>query len=88
MKRVSDYIFDHLAETGTKHVFVITGGGAMFGGLDEYLHEETKLPVRVADDPRYAIVRGLERMFDTPLLLRRVMRQEPSLDLDLQSETI
>ncbi len=67
---------------------ILTGGGALFGGLDEYLHDETKLPVRVADDPRYAIVRGLEQMFETPLLLRRVMRQEPSLDLDLQSETI
>jgi hypothetical protein len=33
-------------------------------------------------------VRGLEQMFDTPLLLRRLMRQEPSLGLDLQSETI
>lgn len=30
MKRVADYIFDHLADTGTKHVFVLTGGGAMF----------------------------------------------------------
>jgi acetolactate synthase-1/2/3 large subunit len=30
MKRVADYIFDHLADTGTKHVFLITGGGAMF----------------------------------------------------------
>jgi rod shape-determining protein MreB len=67
---------------------ILTGGGALFGGLDEYLHDETKLPVRVADDPRYAIVRGLEQMFDTPLLLRRVMRQQPSLELDLQSETI
>ena len=30
MKRVADYIFDHLADVGTKHVFLITGGGAMF----------------------------------------------------------
>ena len=67
---------------------VLTGGGALFGGLEEYLREETKLPVRVADEPRYAIVRGLEQMFDTPLLLRRLMRHEASLDLDLQSETI
>ena len=28
--------------------------------------EETKLPVRIADEPRYAIVRGLEQMFDAP----------------------
>lgn len=67
---------------------ILTGGGALFGGLDEFLHEETQLPVRVADEPRYAIVRGLEQMFDTPLLLRRLLRQEASLDLDLQSEAI
>ena len=44
---------------------VLTGGGAQFGGLDDYLRVETKLPVRIADEPRYAIVRGLESMFDT-----------------------
>jgi rod shape-determining protein MreB len=43
---------------------VLTGGGAMFGGLDDYLRVETKLPVRIADEPRYAIVRGLENLFD------------------------
>src|SRR5271154_1308995 len=30
MKRVADYIFDHLADRGVKHVFLLTGGGAMF----------------------------------------------------------
>jgi acetolactate synthase I/II/III large subunit len=30
MKRVADYIFDHLADIGARHVFVLTGGGAMF----------------------------------------------------------
>jgi acetolactate synthase-1/2/3 large subunit len=29
-KRVADYIFDYLADTGTKHVFLMTGGHAMF----------------------------------------------------------
>ena len=67
---------------------ILTGGGALFGGLDQYLRDETKLPVRVADDPRYAIVRGLEQMFDAPLLLRRLMRQDPEALLDLQSEAI
>ena len=54
---------------------VLTGGGALFGGLGDYLHELTKLPVRIADEPRFAIVRGLEQMFDAPLLLRRLLRQ-------------
>src|SRR5208283_1833698 len=30
MKRVADYIFDYLADQGARHVFVLTGGGAMF----------------------------------------------------------
>ena len=66
---------------------ILTGGGALFGGLDEYLRAETKLPVRVADDPRYAIVRGLEQMFDEPLLMRRVMRQSEQLILEPEPET-
>jgi acetolactate synthase-1/2/3 large subunit len=41
MKRVADYIFDYLAETGTKDVFVITGGGAMF--LNDALGRCSKL---------------------------------------------
>jgi rod shape-determining protein MreB and related proteins len=57
---------------------ILTGGGAQIGGLDDYLRDETKLPVRIADEPRYAIVRGLEQMFNEPLWLRRVMRAEPS----------
>lgn len=62
---------------------ILTGGGAQFGGLDDYLRDETRLPVRVADEPKYAIVRGLEQMFDQPLLLRRLMRSGiPALDLE------
>lgn len=55
---------------------ILTGGGALISGLDDYFRDEAKLPVRIADEPRYAIVRGLEKMFDKPLLLRRLMRQE------------
>lgn len=63
---------------------VLTGGGAEFGGLDDYLRDETKLPVRIADEPRYAIVRGLEHMFEEPLLLRRLMRADPHSELALE----
>jgi rod shape-determining protein MreB len=54
---------------------IITGGGALFGGIDHFLHEQTGLPVRIADEPRYAIVRGLVLMFDQPLWLRQVLRR-------------
>jgi len=72
---------------------ILTGGGALLKGLDDYLSDRTRLDVRVADDPRYAMVRGLEQMFDEPLSLRRVMRWGPNQlmgmdrDLVLRSET-
>ena len=47
-----------------------------------FLQRETKLPVRMPDEPRYAIVSGLSQLFDEPLLLRRVARNEQSHLLD------
>ncbi len=66
---------------------ILTGGGALFGGMEEYMRDENKLPVQIADEPRYAIVRGLEQMFDEPLWLRHVIRSEPHPLLDAQSES-
>jgi len=54
----------------------LTGGGAQFAGLEAYLREHTKLPVRMAEEPRFAIARGLARMFDEPLTLRRLLRDD------------
>jgi hypothetical protein len=53
--------------------------------MDQYLQKELGLPVRIADEPRLAIVRGLSQMFDEPLLLRRVARTEPQPLLDTES---
>ena len=66
---------------------ILTGGGALFGGIDDYLRDQTNLPVRIADEPRYAVVRGLEQMFDEPLSVRRVIRNEPHSLLDAESES-
>ncbi|MBC7910115.1 MAG: rod shape-determining protein, partial [Pyrinomonadaceae bacterium] len=64
---------------------ILTGGGAQMEGLEDYLKGETKLPTRTADDPRFAIVRGLEQMYDEPLLLRRVTRNEPHPLMDSEA---
>ena len=64
---------------------ILTGGGAQLEGLQQYLQAETKLGVRTADEPRLAIVRGLSQLFDEPLLLRRVTRNEPSFLLEAES---
>jgi hypothetical protein len=49
------------------------------------LHEYA---VKIADEPRYAIVRGLEQMFDEPLWLRRVIRGEQYSFPDVGSESL
>jgi rod shape-determining protein MreB len=63
----------------------LTGGGSLLKGLDAYLKAETRLNVRVADEPRFAIVRGLSQLFDEPLLLRRVTRNEPPPLIDTEA---
>jgi rod shape-determining protein MreB len=61
---------------------MLTGGGALLEGLSAFLQAETRLPTRMSEDPRHAIVKGLSQLFDDALLLRRVARNEPSLLLD------
>ncbi|MBI2056116.1 MAG: rod shape-determining protein [Candidatus Sungbacteria bacterium] len=36
----------------------LVGGGSLLRGLDRLIHEETKIPVRVAEDPLSSVVRG------------------------------
>ncbi|HEX5889146.1 MAG TPA: rod shape-determining protein [Pyrinomonadaceae bacterium] len=64
---------------------ILTGGGALMEGLPEYMQRELDLVVKVADDPRFAIVRGLAQLYEEPLLLRRVARTEPQLLLDTEA---
>lgn len=64
---------------------ILTGGGAQLDGLESYMRGETKLPVMTAEEPRYATVRGLAQMYDEPLLLRRVTRNEPHPLMDAEA---
>src|SRR5918998_3179734 len=61
---------------------ILTGGGALLDGMADFLQRETNLQTRMPEDPRYAIVNGLSQLFDEPLLLRRVARNEQSHLLD------
>ena len=55
---------------------ILTGGGALLDGIDQYLRGFINLPVSIADEPRYSIVNGLVKMFDDEKLLERVSRNE------------
>jgi rod shape-determining protein MreB len=58
---------------------ILTGGGALLDGIDQYMRSYINLAVTVADEPRYATVNGLVKMFDDPKLLERVTRNELSV---------
>ena len=46
---------------------VLTGGGALIHGLDEYLREETGLPVTIAEDPLSCVALGTGRAMEDPI---------------------
>jgi rod shape-determining protein MreB len=50
-----------IAENG----MVLTGGGAMLKNLDRLLHEETGIPVIVADEPLMCVVKGCGMALDS-----------------------
>jgi rod shape-determining protein MreB len=58
---------------------ILTGGGALLEGIDQYLRSFINLPVTIAEEPRYATVNGLVKMFDDQKLLERVARNELSV---------
>jgi len=83
IRRVAQVVSDTLTELRPEVAadiydrgVVLTGGGALLSGVDQYLRGRVNLPVLIADEPRYATVRGLLKMFDEPELLERVMRNE------------
>ena len=51
---------------------VLTGGGALLRGLDQLLHQETDLPITVADDPLSCVALGTGKVLDHLDLLRKV----------------
>jgi rod shape-determining protein MreB and related proteins len=91
IRRIADEVRDTLSELAPEVAgdiydrgVILTGGGALLEGMSRYLQKELNLTVRIADEPRFAIVRGLSQMYDEPLLLRRVARTEavPLIDTE------
>ncbi|MFT4866082.1 MAG: rod shape-determining protein MreB [Ilumatobacter sp.] len=52
---------------------MLTGGGALLGGLDERLTHETGMPIRVADEPLYSVVIGSGRALENIDAMRGLM---------------
>ena len=54
---------------------VLTGGGALLRGLDQYLTRETGVPVYRADNALIAVATGAGRALEDPAILRRIATQ-------------
>lgn len=51
---------------------ILAGGGALLTGLDRRISMETKMPVRIAEDPLLSVVRGTGRCLEDLDTLRKV----------------
>lgn len=51
---------------------MLAGGGALIRGLDKLIHEETKLPVMIAEDPLSCVALGAGKALDEIHVLREV----------------
>jgi rod shape-determining protein MreB len=54
---------------------VLTGGGALIRGLDTYLAEIIKLPVRIADEPLLAVAYGTSQVLNQEELLKLISNE-------------
>ena len=52
---------------------MLTGGGALLGGLQQRLSHETGMPIRVADEPLYSVVIGSGRALENIDAMRGLM---------------
>jgi len=51
---------------------MLTGGGALLRKLDQYLHDQTGLPIVVAEDPLTTVVVGAGKLLNDPKLLMKL----------------
>ncbi len=52
---------------------ILAGGGALLRGLDQLIHEETTMPVKVAEDPLTCVVRGCGVVLEDVDALKEVL---------------
>lgn len=52
---------------------LLTGGGSLLRGIDAVISRAAEIPVRIADDPLTAVVRGTGMLLDNPILLKEIV---------------
>ncbi len=72
IKSVLENMPPDLASDIVDNGVIITGGGALIRGLDVYLSDIIKLPVKIADEPLLSVAYGTSQVLDEPELLKLI----------------
>ncbi len=72
IKSVLENMPPDLASDIVDNGVIITGGGALIRGLDVYLSEIIKLPVKIANEPLLSVAYGTSQVLDEPELLKLI----------------
>lgn len=64
---------------------VLTGGGALLRGIDKLISKIAEIPVRIADDPLTAVVRGTGLLLENRTLLETIALPNASQDSKLSA---
>mgnify|MGYP003585889078 FL=1 len=72
IKSVLENMPPDLASDIVDNGVIITGGGALIRGLDTYLSDIIKLPVKIANEPLLSVAYGTSQVLDEPELLRLI----------------
>ena len=72
IKSVLENMPPDLASDIVDNGVIITGGGALIRGLDKYLADIIKLPVKIADEPLLSVAYGTSKVLEQPELLKLI----------------
>lgn len=72
IKSVLENMPPDLASDIVDNGVIITGGGALIRGLDIYLSDIIKLPVKIANEPLLSVAYGTSQVLDEPELLKLI----------------
>lgn len=53
---------------------ILTGGGALLRGMDQFLRNATGVPVYRAENPMIAVATGAGRALEDPAIFRRIVQ--------------
>ena len=72
IKSVLENMPPDLASDIVDNGVIITGGGALIRGLDVYLSDIIRLPVKIADEPLLSVAYGTSQVLNEPELLKLI----------------